>query len=384
MKRSGAAVAILTTIAQALAAAQDGPRKLPPPLHEVFADSEREYYSLAFSPDAGTLAAGAGGAVRILTVGGEIVEAKVLKQHGRVDDLLFNASARVLISRSRDQDALVWETDSWAPVKYSIRDFDVGGLAIRAGTRRECDPSASTLVLSNRARGLRLWGLDGLRGKPRSVAQIDVRTWEGITLGRVTAVAWAGPALLAGDDQGYVYRLPEAQKLLGKLNERDLVLGGIVGSTVGIGMFRPHQGEVTAIALAAEAQRAVTAGMDEKVRLWDLAKIPGVGAPRGRAAPEPQWEIAGQVAEISPDGRLLAVADAEGVGVYQAASGVALSWNPTVVRGGRVVRLRFDPGGKLLAGILCRCPECVPGKGGAVSRARRRLADHGGRLVMWK
>jgi WD40 repeat protein len=368
-----------------LAPAQDGAKKLPPPLQEVYSAADREYSALAFSPDGRTLAAGASGSVRVFTVDdGKFAEAKVLRQYGRVDELIFDLAHNVLVSRSRDQDALVWELDSWAPVKFAIEDLAVGGLAIRSASQQDCDPGTSCLALANRSRGLRLWRLDSLRRKPRSVAQADVRSWGGVTLGRVTSVAWAGSTLLAGDEEGYLYRLPDARSAVGKLDEAAVVLGRIVKSPSGGHAFRPHDGEVTAIALADAARRCVTSGMDGKVRLWDLQKIPMTAPARRSPAFKPEWEIDGQAAEISSDGKLLAVANAEGVGVYLASSGIALSWNPASGRGGRVVRLRFDPDGKHLAGLVCRCSDCAPGNGVAVVRLKRRLADHGGALVVWK
>ncbi len=384
MKHIRLLAAFASVLLSPLAWAQDAPKK-PPPLQEIHSAADREYFSFAFSPDARFLAAGAAGSVRLLyEAGGKFTEAGVLNQKGRVDDLIFDPAVKILISRSRDQDALVWDTDGWAPLKFATEDLTGGGLALRAGAQKAREEVCSCAVLSNRTRGLRLWMTNGLRRKSRSVAQVDVRDWADVSLGHVTAVAWDGAALLAGDDQGYLYRLPDARKLVEKLDDSTVVLGKIAQSPANAHVFQPHLGEVTAIGLAAKARRCVTAGMDGKVRLWDLEKIAPMAPGRKAAIIAPEWEIAGQAAELSADGKYLAVADADGVGVYQAASGVALSWNPTRVAGGRVVRLRFDADGKHLAGILCRCTEC--GQGGAIEvvRPHRRMSDHGGVLVIWK
>jgi WD40 repeat protein len=360
--------------ALALAAAQ----KLPPPLQELVADASQEYASAAFSPKGGVLAAGANGVVRILTIPdrGKVGEAKVLKQRGRVDELLFDAAGGVLVSRSRDQEALVWQTDTWAPVKFALEDAAFFGPAMPL--------PASSLVLADRSRGMRLWGVDGLARKPRAVVQKEVREWGGVGLGHVTSVAGAESTLLLGDDQGYLYRLPDPSRIFGELPVTPQVGSIVPQSAARALLFRPHAGEISSIGLAVKAGRCVTSGMDGKVRLWDLSTIPPT-APNGRpVALAPQWEIDGQAAELSVDGKLLAVANGDGVAVYVAASGTMLSWNPTAASGGRVVRLKFDGAGKALAAIVCRCAECGPANRVELIRLKRRLVDHGGGLVLWR
>jgi WD40 repeat protein len=380
------ALALFWIAAPAASWAQNAPNKVPPPLQETYSASDRDYWSLAFSLDGHTLAAGTTGGVHILAVAdGKISEERILKQYGHVDELLFDSRSRILVSRSHDHDTLIWETDSWSSLKFTIEDLAVGNLALRAASQKDAEAGTSCLALAHQGRGLRLWNLDKLRRKTHSVAQADVSSWGGVTLGHVTAVAWSGTTLLAGDDEGTLYRLPEAPAVVGKLQDDSVVLGRLIKSPPGGEAFRPHQGEITTIALAGKAQRCVTAGMDEKVRLWDLQRIPMTAPARRLAVPKPEWEITGQAAELSSDGKLLAVANAEGVGVYMASSGIALSWNPTSALGGRVVRLRFDPEGKILAGVLCRCSECAGGgAGGTAARLKRRLADHGGALLVWK
>jgi WD40 repeat protein len=227
--------ALLSLIAAPAASrAQDQPRKVPPPLTEIYSASDREYSALAFSPDGHTLAAGGSGSVSLFAVAdGKVSEEKHLKHYGRVDELLFDNAYKVLVSRTRDQDALIWELESWSSLKFTIEDQTVGNLAIRSASLKDGDPGTSCLVLANRGRGLRLWRLDKLRRKSHSVAQADVRSWGGVTLGHVTAVAWAGATLLAGDDEGVLYRLPDAASVLGKLDEQSLVLGTLLKSPQG-------------------------------------------------------------------------------------------------------------------------------------------------------
>src|SRR5204863_7845778 len=121
--------------------AQDGPKKVAPPLKEIFSASDRDYSTLAFSPDGRTLAAGASGSICLFAVAdGKFAEERVLKQDGRVDELLFDNAYRVLVARSRDQDARIWELDSWSPLKFAIDDQAVGNLAIRSAAQKDLDP----------------------------------------------------------------------------------------------------------------------------------------------------------------------------------------------------------------------------------------------------
>jgi len=349
--------------------------KPSPPLRELHRSADRPYVSLAFSADGRFFGAGAEGAVKILCAEDDgFADVTLLRPRGRVDELIFDYGADVLVSRSRGLDPVVWDAATWTPLRYAVDDQAFGDLALRENRQDTLDPGASCLVLSHRQRGLRLWTLQGLRGASATVVQQDLSEWKGLPLGRVTAIAWGDDALVAGDDRGQVTRMPEARKLLDKLDTTALVLGTITRGQADAGRFRAHQGEVTAVGLASEAERCVTAGTDGKVRLWDTRKIPG-GTRTSAVAPE--WEIPGLTAEISPDGKLLAVAHDAGVAVYHAGAGLRLAWNPTP--GARAVRLRFDPTGDRLAAILCRCAECRTG-----AATRRPLADHGGELLIWK
>ncbi len=350
-----------------------------PPLKEALAAADREYFSIAFSPDGRTLAAGGSRFVRLLAVpadDGKVADAGALSQAGRVDEILFEPAGRFLVTRSRDQDALVWETGGWSTVRYALEGITVA----EAG-------ESGWLPLAERTKGLRLWRLEGLGGKRRFVEQAQVRDCMGVQLGHVTALAGTGRPLLVGDDQGYLTRVPEMRALFAR--EQASRLAGapprVARSPAAAGVFRPHAGEIVSLSLTADGKLCVSAGLDGKVRLWSVEKIPAPDASaRPAAPPPPGWEVAGHAAELSRDGKLLAVADAEGVGVYHAASGLPLSWNPTRGANGRVVRLRFSPDGRRLAGILCRCGDCAGGERVQVISARKRLAEHGGVLVVWR
>jgi hypothetical protein len=379
---------LVSLLTPCLAASQEPPKKLPPPLKEVHSAADRDYYSLAFNAEGNRLAVGADGLVKILQVASpdavQGVEIKQLKHPGRVQEVVFESQTKIFVSRSRDQDVQVWD-EKWAPMKYAVEDRAAadyfGGSTILP---KGGDADSAHLILLNQARGFRVWMVDGLRTKRRHVFQADVRDWNGISLGHITAVASVDKDLLVGDDQGYLCRLPDVRSVVRKVEDREVerVLGKILKLPDPAHVFRPHLGEITSISMSAGAQRCVTSGMDGKVRLWDLSKVPHLSALRGGEPPKPEWEITGLLTDLTANGKLIAVADNDGVGVYQAASGIALSWNP--IPKGRCVRLRFSPDGTFLTALICRCTDCgQPGSIAAV-RPRRRLADHGGMLVMWK
>ena len=312
------------------------------------------------------------------------VEIKQLRHPGRVQELFFEPQTRVLVSRSRDLDVQIWDQEKWLPIKFAVEDRLATELFAPALPPKGGDADSAHLLLLNQARGFRVWMIDGLREKRRHVVQLDVRDWNGVALGHITAVASVNKDLLAGDDQGYLCRLSDVRSLLRKVqdHEPERIIGRLFKTVEAARIFRPHAKEITSIAVAAEAQRCLTAGRDGKVRLWDLNAVPYCVPARDLPVAKPEWELDGRLTDLSRDGRMIAVSDDQGVGVYQAETGIALSWNP--VPKGRIVRLGFSPHGKFLTAIVCRCVDCAPGDGIAVVRPRRRQADHAGTVVMWK
>lgn len=333
--------------------------------------SDRDYASVAVSPDGKWLAAGASGGVRVIELGPVPKEHRTLAQYGRVDQAFFQG--RGLFTRSRDQDLRVWDLETWTPLKFAVESPSAAGLSLAEGW----------LALPNRGRGLLLWDVAGLWRKPRAVTQWEVRECSGVAIQHVTAAAWAGPALLVADEDGFVLHAPDVGRMIAPPIDprtgRPIIR--TPRSAASARAFRPHEGEIASLSVSADGKLCVSAGRDGKVKLWEVRGLPAAGAGPGEA-PKPLWEIAGHLAELSPDGRLLGVASSGGVGVYHASTGVAVSWNP--LKQGRAVRLRFEREGRLLAAVVCRCLECVPHEAVVPMARRTRLAEHGGILVVWK
>ena len=344
----------------------------PAPLREAFAAADRDCASLAFSPDGKHLAVGGVRSVRIFAVRDDTLEElRGLAPQGRVDELHYG---RWLVTRSRDQDARVWDPAAGAPLKVALEQgFASPGAAVSP-------LGQDWLVLAERGRGLRFWRMDGLGAKRRFLLEVETRECAGVALGHVTAAAWADGTLLAGDDQGFLH-VASASRILSIPSPDPRFAPVVPKSAAAANLFRPHLGEIASIAPSGDGKLCVTAGLDGRVRLWPVSKLPSGPRPRGAEAPKPAWEIAGHAAELSASGALLAVSEAGGVSVYHAATGAAVSWNPLR---GRAVRLRFGPDGKVLAAIVCRCADCVPGEKVDAISARKRLADHGGTLVVFR
>jgi WD40 repeat protein len=377
-------LAVAAWILAALAARAQEERPLPPPLRPAFTLDDRPYRTLAFipapanpkaaRPDGVALAAGADSALRILDLQPQRPSSQLLPTEQPIEEILYDAAANLLVVRTRAFEPRLWNTLSWKPVRFALEDLDAGGLALRASWPNE--DGAAPLVLANPSRGIRLWRIGRPRGTLRPILQIDLRDLAGIPLQGVTAAAWAGPTLLLGSDQGHAYHLPSLRPLLQSPSD---VLGRLDRLSKTAGVLALHRAAITSLTPDAQAERFVTASLDGKIRLWKLSGIPSTSSPRKPIELPPEWEIPGHVADLTPDGRLLAVADSEAVAVYHAPTGVPLAWNPTRVLKGKVVRLRLSPDGTFLAALVCRCRDCS-GAPGPV----RPGGTHAGDVVVWK
>ncbi len=352
-------------------------RKPPPPLATAFSLADRAYQTVAWSAPGPALVAGAEGLLRVRDLRPRAAADRLLPADGPVEQLFFDAATNLLVARTNAWQPRLWDTRSWKPVRFVLEDLDAAGLAVRASWPSE--DSSAPLVLANPSRGTLLWRIGRRRGNARPILQIDLRDWAGAAFGKVTAAAWAEAALLVGNEEGRVHYLPEMRSLLAPTDDGPVILGRVVGGPLEqLRILNLHRGAVSFI--AARNTKLVTAAADGKVRLWSLEGLPEKRPPRRPIDLDPEWEIDGHAADLSPDGQFLAVADAEGVGVYHASSGVAIAWNPVRPLKGKAVRLRFSPDGRLLAAIVCRCRDCAAGD----ARPGLRGRDHAGEVVVWK
>jgi WD40 repeat protein/DNA-binding SARP family transcriptional activator len=109
-----------------------------------------------------------------------------------------------------------------------------------------------------------------------------------------------------------------------------------------------HAGRVTALALTRDGSTLYTAGLDSNVLIWDLAGTRRLGRPfEVPAGPRPHLP---PVVALSPDGRILAIADGGvAVSLIDARTLRAVSKPFRVLPDGQLFSLRFTPDGRLLA-----------------------------------
>ena len=375
----GIACGFLLSLAGTRADGQE--RERLPALQTAFSAPAEKTTAVRFSPDGKTLALGGSASIRIVAVD-SFKESKRLAQQGLVDELLFDPPGKYLFSRSRDEDTVLWETAGWSRPKFSLETGPLG-----VDPRTVPPPESKDWVpLADRSRGFRLWKLEGLQEKRRWAARAQVGDCLGILLDRVTALAAVDAHLLIGDEEGHLLKVPWEKISLVGPDLRKPQLGAPppkLRTAASVRLFRPHLGEISSIGVSPDRRFCVTGGADGKVNLWTFDQFPAPGEPpRSPKELEPKWSLPGYVAEMSPNGLLVAVADRAGVTAYEVATGKPVSFNPTARTGGRVVRLRFSPNGSLLAAVVCRCGDC--GAGEAIVTYRKTLLEHGGELIVWK
>lgn len=336
----------------------------PPPLEEKRIDLPGPCFCIAFGPD-GALAVGLRHGVGVIPREGA---PKLLRHRNLVGKLVHFPAIRAYIAHDLRNRALAWDAASLRPLRTVVDDPSILGGILSDRTVSISETKApGCLALPHPTRGIRLWAPRRSRLDRLDVGERHLRMIGGTKLDRVTASVVAGDMLFLGNGKGEILRVSQP----GGLFESPPSLNARSSPSPGVTRLHAHQGSVTAIAVTPDGRLCLTAGSDEKVRVWKLD-------PSSTHVPKkPEWEVAGHAAALSPDGRFLAVADRRGMGVYHAGSGISISWNPVPPRDGRIVRLRFGPDAGAVYGIVCSCTACLSGP-------RRPEVIHGGALIRWK
>lgn len=375
-------MALSALIAPLAAHAQQKGKSPPPPLKEIRLNTRGPCFSLAFGPNDRTLAAGIDGGVQLLPPTGDKGKpgaVRILRHRGPVDQIEYSLAANALIAKSINDTVLVWDAESLRPVRYVVEDLSVLGFVYQAFPKGSKRPERSCFALSHRRSGIRLWMPRPKRRGRIPVLEVHLRRASGTPFGRVTAAASGKSALLLGNERGDLFKISDPAALLGHADETTALLGNSRRDASRSPKLQAHRGAITSISMAADSGRCVTAGADGYLRMWKLDVIAGSSITRKFSGRDAEWEIPGRIGTLSDDGRFLAVAGPKGVGVFHAASGLALAWNPRSPKSGRIVRLRFNGDGSVLAGIVCRCGSCI-----GIRRAAMAGALHGGQVVIWK
>ena len=326
----------------------------------INSEQDPGFFSLAISPDGGTIALGAEDTINLWAPSsGGIKDPPMIGHHAEVADLAFSPDGQTLFSAGQDQRIGAWDLrlpggirtqlaaypdglsqPSFSPDGTTIAVGLVDGIDLRdavtgqlVGAIRHGQDFAQFYDVEFSPDGTMLATADAANG--------TVQLWN-----VASRSALCPPLLLAPGEPAYdVAFSPDGKTLASSGGGLDIVLWDVESMIAGTPLSRTlsgHTSGVPQVTFSPDGTLLASAGHDGTARLWDVASGRHIGEPMTATL---AWSVA-----FSPDGRVLATGtQSEVITLWDVASqsqiGLPLESNQGIWR------LAFTPDGSTLAAI---------------------------------
>jgi WD40 repeat protein len=266
-------------------------------------------YSVAFTPDGRTLAAGCGNGTVMLWDTASGSEIRMLDGHsGSVSSVAFSPDSRILASGSGDTSVKLWNVESGSEIQTLEGHYDWGVTSVAFS------PDGRTLASGSGDTTVKLW--DTASGS-------EIRTLVGHSY-VVTSVAFS----------------PDSRTLASSSADRTVKLWDVASGSE-IRTQEGHSNVVHSVAFSPDGRTLASGSGDRTVKLWDVASGSEIRTQEGHS--DSVYGVA-----FSPDGRTLASGSSDTtVKLWDTANGSEI--RTLEGHSSAVNSVAFSPDGRILA-----------------------------------